>query len=107
MNIGKAAGTQTASQEAPEDLMSVREAAQVLGVSMATSSLWDPTGARDWGQDQSGTADSTGQVQFTLTAPSVVTTTEIYTAQVTHTRADGGVTTLTAKQRFRVIPTLP
>jgi len=61
-----------------------------------------------FGQDQSGTADSMGQVQFTLTAPSVVTTTtEIYTAQVTHTRADGGVTTLTAKQRFRVIPTLP
>ncbi len=108
MSIGKAAGPRTASQEAPEDLMSVREAAQVPGVSMATISLWDLTGARDWGQDQSGTADSTGQVQFTLTAPRVVTTTtEIYTAQVTHTRADGGVTTLTAKQRFRVIPTRP
>ena len=47
MSIGKAACTRTASQEAPEDLMSVGEAAQVPGVSMATSSLWDPTGARD------------------------------------------------------------
>ena len=64
MSIGKAAGTRTASQEAPEDLMSVREAAQVPGVSMATISLGDLTGARDWGQ---------GQQRLCYTPPSSVT----------------------------------
>jgi len=59
-------------------------------------------------QDQTAIADSNGRVEFSLTAPRVmIPTTVIYIARVVRNRGNGKLTTLSARQRFRVIPSVP